>query len=176
MAGHGQYHHHHAVLGQNLPVVQHHRAHFAYAAAVHEHLAGGNGSLALHVLGGQLDDAAVVGHADVVGVHPHALRHPLVDLQHPLLAVEGDKELGSGQGVDDLQLLLAGVAGHMQHVRLVIHHVRALTEQLVDDPAHRHLVAGDGAGGDDHLVAGADVHLLVGGKGHAVQGAHFLAL
>ena len=176
VAGHGQYHHHHAVLGQDLPVVEHHGAHFTHAAAVHEYLPGGNGGLAFHVLGGQLDDAAVIGHADVIGSHAHALRHPFMNLQHPLLAMEGDEELGPCQGVDDLQLLLTGVAGHMQHVRLVIHHVCALAEQLVDDPSHRHLVAGDGAGGDDHLVAGADVHLLVGGEGHAVQGAHLLAL
>ena len=128
------------------------------------------------MLGGQLDDAAVVGHHDAGGSHAHALRHTLVDLQHPLLAVQGDKEPGLRQRVDDLQLLLTGVAGHVQHIRLVIHHVRALAEQLIDDPPHRHFVAGYGAGGDDDLVAGADVHLLVGGERHAVQGAHFLTL
>ena len=176
VAGHGQHDDHHAVLSQQLAVIEHHGAHLTHAAAVHEHLAGGDTRLALDVLGGQLDDGTVVSHDDVVGLHAHALGHPLVDLQHALLAVEGDEEPGLRQRVDDLQLLLAGVAGHMQHVGLVIHHVRALAEQLVDDPPHRHLVAGDGAGGDDDLVAEADVHLLVGGEGHAVQGAHLLAL
>ena len=176
VAGHGQHHHDHALGGQQTAVVEHHGAHVAHAAAVHEHLAGGDGGLALHVLGGQLDDGAVVGDADVPGIHAHGLGHPAVDLQHPLLAVEGDEELGLHQRVDDLQLLLAGVAGHVEHVGLVIDHVHALAEQLVDDPAHRHLVAGDGTGGDDDLVAGTHVHLLVGGEGHAVQGAHLLAL
>ena len=35
-------------------------------------------------------------------------------LQVPLLAVDGDEELGLHQGVDDLQLLLAGVAGDVE--------------------------------------------------------------
>ena len=78
--------------------------------------------------------------------------------------------------MDDLQLLLAGVAGHVKHVGPIIDHLDALAEQLVDDPGHRHLVAGDGAGGDDDLVPGADLHLLVLREGHAVQGAHLLAL
>ena len=78
--------------------------------------------------------------------------------------------------MDDLQLLLAGVAGDVEHVGLVVDHVNALAKQLVDDPAHRHLVAGDGGGGDNHLVPGAHLHLLVSGEGHAVQSAHFLAL
>ena len=176
VGGHGQHDDHHAVLGQELPVVEDHGPHIAHAGAVHKHLSGGNGRLALHVLGGQLDNGAVFSHADAVGIHAHGLRHPLVDLQHPLLAVQRDEEPGLGQGVDDLQLLLAGVAGHMQHVRLVIHHVGPLAEQLVDDPAHRHLIAGNGGGGNNDLVLGADVDLLMGGEGHAVQGAHFLAL
>ena len=110
MGGHTQYHYHHAVLGQQLPVIEHHSTHLAHAGAVHKDLSGGYGGLALDVLGGQLDDGAVFGHADVPGVHAHGLRHPLVDLQHPLLTVQGNEELGLGQGVDDLQLLLTGVA------------------------------------------------------------------
>ena len=112
----------------------------------------------------------------MVPVQAHLLGHLAVNLEHPLLAVEGDEEPGPGEGVDDFQFLLAGVAGDMEHVRPVVDDLHALAEQLVDDPAHRHLVAGDGGGGDDHLVPGADFHLLVGGEGHAVQGAHLLAL
>ena len=127
-------------------------------------------------LGRDLDDGAVVGNGDMVAVHAHVLGQLGVDLQHPLLAVEGDEEPGLREGVDDLQLLLAGVAGHVEHVGPIIDHLDALAEQLVDDPGHRHLVAGDGAGGDDDLVPGADLHLLVLREGHAVQGAHLLAL
>ena len=127
-------------------------------------------------LAGDFNDAAVVGDGDVIAVHAHLLSQLAVDLQHPLLTVERDEEPGLRQGVDDLQLLLAGVAGDVEHIRPVIDHRSALAEQLVDDPAHRDLVAGNGGGGEDDLVAGADLHLLVGGEGHAVQGAHFLAL
>ena len=42
-----------------------------------------------------------------------ALKHGQVHVppEHLLLPVEGNEELGPHQGVDDLQLLLAGVAG-----------------------------------------------------------------
>ena len=112
----------------------------------------------------------------MIAVHAHLLSQLAVDLQHPLLTVERDEETRLRQGVDDLQLLLAGVAGDVKHIRPVINHGSTLAEQLVDDTAHRDLVAGNGGGGEDHLVTGADLHLLVGGEGHAVQGAHFLAL
>ena len=112
----------------------------------------------------------------MVAVHAHLLGQLAVDLEHALLTMEGDEETGLRQRVDDLQLLLAGVAGDVEHIGLVVNDLHALAEQFVDDPAHRHLVAGDGGGGENHLVAGADLHLLVGGKGHAVQRAHLLAL
>ena len=168
MGGDGQYHHHHAVLGQALAVPHDHGAHVTHAGAVHVHLAGGHGAVELEGLGRQLDDGAVVGNGDVVALHAHVLSQLAVDLEHALLAVEGNEEAGLGEGVDDLQLLLAGVAGHMQDVRPVIDHLHALAEQLVDDAGDGHLVAGNGGGGEDHLVPCAQLHLLVGGEGHTV--------
>ena len=112
-------------------------------------LAGGDGAAHLDGLGGDLNGGAVVGDGDVVPGQAHVLGQLAVDLEHPLLAVDGDEEPGLGQGVDDLQLLLAGVAGDMEDVRLVVDHLHALAEELVDDPGHRDLVAGDGGGGDD---------------------------
>ena len=41
-------------------------------------------------------------------------------LQMALLAVDGNKESGLEQSVDDLQFLLAGVAGDVQALELVI--------------------------------------------------------
>ena len=78
--------------------------------------------------------------------------------------------------MDDLQLLLAGVAGNVEGVGAVVDHVHALPKQLVDHPADGLLVAGDGAGGNNYTVPGAHVDLPVLGKGHAVQCAHFLPL
>ena len=73
----------------------------------------------------------------------------------PLLAVDGDEELGLDQRVDDLQLLLAGVAGDVKvRSALFIHHVGTLAVQLVDDVADGLFVAGNGGGGDDDPVAG----------------------
>ena len=54
--------------------------------------------------------------------------------------------------------------------------LRSLPEQLVDDPGHRPLVAGNGGGGQDHPVPRADLHLPVLGEGHPVQGGHVLPL
>ena len=78
--------------------------------------------------------------------------------------------------MDDLQLLLAGVAGHMEGEFPLVDHVCPLAVELVDDVAHGVLVARDGGGGDDHLISGLDVHLTVGGEGHPGQGGHGLAL
>jgi len=99
-----------------------------------------------------------------------------MDLQMPLLTVEGDKEPGLYQGVNDLQLLLAGMAGNVEALALFIDHVCALAVQLVDDPGNGFFVAGNGRCGDDDPIAGGDVHLLVGGECHAVQCGHILTL
>ena len=174
----GQVHadHDHAVLGQMLAVPQHHAAHVAYASAVHQDLAGGDGACQLAGLGGTFDDPTDVGDQDVLGVHAHLTGDGGVLLQVALFAVEGDEETGLHQGVDDLQLLLTGVAGDMESLQLVVDHVRLLAVELVDDPGYRFLIAGNGGGGDDDLVPGLDLHLTVGGEGHAVQGGHILAL
>ena len=93
----------------------------------------------------------------------------------PELPVGGDEEPGLGDVEHELQLLPAGVAGHVHVRHAVVDHVGPLLKEAVDDPAHAHLVAGYGGGGDDDRVAKADVD-LVGGVGHAVEAAHGLPL
>ncbi len=90
--------------------------------------------------------------------------------------MDGNEEFGLHQGVDDLQLLLAGVARHVEGAQPLVDHLGVLAVELVDDVAHGVLVAGDGGGGEDHPVAGLDLHLAVGVEGHAGQGGHGLAL
>ena len=107
---------------------------FAGAAAVHIHLAGGDGGFALHGLGGQLDDIAVIGDGHAVGGDAHLLGQPPMDLQHALLTVEGDEEPRTHQCVDDLQFFLAGVAGNMQAFALFIYNFRAFAVQFVNPP------------------------------------------
>ena len=157
-------------------VPQHHAAHVAHAGAVHEHLARSDGAGQLAALGGQLNDPADVADDDVAGLHAHLAGQLGVDLQHALLAVDGDEELGLDQGVDDLQLLLAGVARNVQGALPLVEHLGPLAVELVDDVADGVLVAGDGGGGDDDAVPVLDVHLAVGGEGHAAQSGHGLAL
>ena len=99
-----------------------------------------------------------------------------MDLQHTLLAVYGDKILRLCERVDDLQLLLTGMAGDVKHIRAVVNDLDALAEQLVDDARDGVLIAGNGGSRDDDAVAGADLDLLVLGKRHAVERAHLLAL
>ena len=81
---------------------------------------------------GQLDDLADVADEDVSGVHAHLLGQLGVDLQVALLAVDGDEELRLDQRVDDLQLLLAGVAGDVEGPRPLVDHFGSLAVELVD--------------------------------------------
>src|SRR5699024_7088492 len=161
LAGHADYDYHHAVLGQMAAVPPHHAAYVAHAGAVHKHLARGDGATQLAGLGGELDHPADVADDDVVGSHAHLPGQLGVDLQVALLPVDGNEELGLDQAVDDLQLLLAGVAGHVEGHGPLVHHVGSLPVELVDHVAHGVLVAGNGGGGDDDLVPGLDVHLPV---------------
>ena len=67
-------------------------------------------------------------------------------LEVPLLAVDGNEEFGLHQGVDDLQLLLAGVARHVEGAQPLVDHLGVLAVELIDDAADGVLVAGDGGG------------------------------
>ena len=176
LAGKVHHHHDHTVLGQMLPVPKDHAAHVPYAQAVHQHLPGGNGARKLCRIPGELDDPADVADDDMVGIHAHLTGKLRMALEVTLLSVDGNEELGLHQGVDDFQLLLAGVARHMEVRQLVIDHLRALPIELVDDGGNGLFVAGNGRGGDQHPVAGLDLHLTVAGEGHAVQGRHVFAL
>ena len=94
----------------------------------------------------------------------------------PLLTVDRHKESGLAQGVNDLQLLLAGVTGNMQTLALFIDHIGTLPVKLVDDLGNSLFVTGDSGCGNDDPVAGNDIDLLMGGEGHPVQSGHIFAL
>ena len=93
-----------------------------------------------------------------------------------LLAVERNEEARMQQRVHNLELFLAGVAGDMQALELIVDNVGSLAVELVDDLADGLFVAGDSRGGDDHTVARLNFHLSVPGEGHAVQSRHIFAL
>ena len=56
-------------------------------------------------------------------------------LQVPLLAVERNEEARMQQRVHNLELFLAGVAGDMQALELIVDNVGSLAVELVDDLA-----------------------------------------
>ena len=159
-----------------LSVPQNNCAYIANTGAVNKHLSGGNSSVDLAGLSGQLDHTADLRDAHIFCGQSHLNSQLAVDLQMPLFAVGGNEELGLAQSVDDLQFLLAGVTGDVQSLTFLIHYFRTLAVQLVDDLGYRFLVAGNCGSGNDDPVAGYNVDLLVGGKGHPVQGRHILAL
>ena len=52
--------------------------------------------------GGHQHHPADVANENPVGLHPHLLGQLAVDLEHPLLPVDGDEKFGLDQGVDNL--------------------------------------------------------------------------
>ncbi len=60
------------------------------------------------------------------------------------LAVDGDEALGAGDGQERLQLLLLGVAAHVDLGQPGVDDLGAQPVQAVDDLADTGLVAGDG--------------------------------
>ena len=159
-----------------LAVPQDHAAHVAHAGAVHQDLTRRHGVTQAAGLVGAVDDPADVADQDILRTHAHLPRQSGVLLQMALLTVNGDKVAGLGQGVDDLQLLAAGVARDVQALQLVVDHVGALAVKLVDDAGDGLFIAGNGGSGNDDLIAGLDLHLAVAGEGHTVQGGHIFAL
>ena len=159
-----------------LPVPQDHSAHITHTGAVHEDLSGGDSAVFFAGLSGQFKHGADLTDVDVPAVHAHGFCQPGVELQVPLLAVEGQEELGLHQSMDDLQFFLASVAGNMEAFALFVHHIGTLAVQLVDDAGHGLLVTGNGGRGNDDPVTSYNVHLLVGIESHAVQGGHVLTL
>ena len=176
LAGEVDADHDHAILGQMLAVPEDHAAHIAHAGAVDQDLTCGDGVRELAGFFGAFDDPADVGDDDIFGIHAHLAGQSGVLLQVPLFAVDGDEVAGLGEGVDDFQLFLTGVAGDVKAFQFVIDHVGIFAVELVDDAGDGFFVAGDGGGGDDDLIPGLDLHLTMAGKGHAVKGGHIFAL
>ena len=107
----------------------------------HEHLACGDGARQLAALGGKLDDPANVADDHVAGVQAHLTGQLGVNLEHTLLAVDGNEVFGLDQSVDDLQLLLAGVARHVQGALPLVEDLCSLAVELVNDVSDGVLIA-----------------------------------
>ena len=96
--------------------------------------------------------------------------------EHAELAVHRDEVLGPGQVEHQLELLLAGVAGNVGALDVVVEDVGADLEQVVDRAPDDLLVARDRAGADDDRVTRLDLDPAVVAVGHARQAGHGLAL
>ena len=84
-----------------------------------------------------------------------------------IFAVHRQDEFGLGQRHHQLLLVLAGVAGDVHVVHLLINDLRAQLHQLVDDAVDKLLVARDGARRDDDKVVWRDLDLTVLAHRHA---------
>ena len=162
-------HDQHAVLRQMLAVTQHDASHVSYARTVDKDLARRNGATPFAGSLRELKDLADVRDKNILRVHTHRLRKPRMRLQMALLAVERNEEARMQQRMHDLEFFLAGMAGDMQALELIVDNVCSLAVELVDDLADGLFVAGDSRGRDDHAVARLNFHLSVPGEGHAVQ-------
>ena len=176
VGGDGGHHDDQTVLGEVAAVPQDHVAHVAHAQAVHHHRAGRHRLAGLQRVGGQADVLADLGDVDVLGRDAQALGGHGVLFQLLVLAVHRQKELGRGEGENELLLLLAGVAGNMHVVHGFIDDLRAQQKQAVHHLGDHLLIAGDGGGGDDDEVPRAHMHVAVAGRGHAGERAQRLAL
>ena len=92
------------------------------------------------------------------------------------LAVHGHEALRLGHRDQRAQLPLAGVPADVDRLGPRVDDLGAPAVQVVDDLAHRPLVARDRVGADDHDVVLADAQPLVLARGHERQGRHGLAL
>ena len=88
----------------------------------------------------------------------------------------GHEVLGLEDAVNDLELVLAGVAAHVHVLDTVVEDVRALAEEVIDVAGDCLLVPGDGGGGEDDGIALGNGDVAVGAVRHAGEGARGLAL
>ena len=159
-----------------LAVAQDHVAHVADAKAVHQHAARGHLAHDGQAVLAHLDDLADLRDDDVFRPGAQRLGQLRVLPQLRILAVDGQEILGLDQRVQELDLLLAGVAGDVHLAQLAVDDVGPAAVELVDDPRHGLFIARDGVGRENDHIRGADLELAVLAVGHAGQARHGLAL
>ena len=165
-----------AVLREVLSVAQHDAAHIADAEAVDHDGSRRNVRQTADKRLVDLDGVADIADEDVFRRHAHAHRNARVLAQVLLLAVHRDEILRLRQRLNDLELLLTGVARNVHLVHRFVHDVAAALQKLVNNRADGFFVARDRARGDDNHVVLADGHLTVIVERHARQRGHRLAL
>ena len=94
-------------------------------------------------------------------------------LQMLVFTMHGYCVLRMDQGIDQLDLFLAGMSGYMS---ILENNICAFAEQLVDDLGDGLFIARDGVGGEDYGIPRTDRDLTVHIVGHTGQGCHTFAL
>ena len=171
----GDHHHDHALLGQLLAVPQHPVLDVPHRP-VHVDVAGGHPAVARDPLGVELNHVAVLAEEDLGRVEAHGQGETGMVHHVAVLPVHRHEALGPGDVHQRPQLPLAGVPAHVDRLGPRVHDLGTSAVQVVDDLAHRPLVARDGMGADDHDVVLTDAQPLVLPRGHQRQCRHRLAL
>ena len=158
------------------PVAHHDLLELLHPRAVEEHAARGHAGLARGGGRGEGEDVAVLEHEHVLGGQAALHGQAGVLREHAVLAVDGDEAAGP-HALDQLhELVLGGVARHVDAGGATVHDVAAAPEQVADQARDGPLVAGDGARGEDHGVARADGDLAVLVHADHGEGGEGLAL
>ena len=164
-----------AVGGEVGAVAEDVLVHIANAEAVDVDVAGLDAAREAGLFLVDLEDITVGEDEGVAFGHAHTLREAGVGDEVAVLAVDGDEVLGLEDALDDLELVLAGVATDVHVLDAVVEDAGALAEEVVDVAGDGLLVSGDGVGGEDDGVAFGDGDVAVGAVGDAREGARGLA-
>ncbi len=171
--------HHQAVGGEMAAVAQHLVVDLAGARAVDEHPAGRHGVEHAAALGVEAHAVAVLGEQHPAGGRQSAGDH-LGDAgvagELPELAVHRHEVARPHQRQHQLELVDAAVPRDVDVPRVLGHDLDLALGQVVDHPANRPLVAGNGAGREHHGVVGPERHVPVLVDGDARQRRLRLAL
>src|SRR5207247_2739825 len=97
-------------------------------------------------------------------------------LEMPALAMHRDGNVGLHPAIELLELAAAGVTRDMNRSVLIGDDFDLVVGQPILHARHRLLVAGDGARGEDHPVAGFELHIGMLAKSDAGHGGARLAL
>ncbi len=126
----------------------------------------------------ELENVAALDQHHIADRAVHRARHLGMQLQLPVLAVDGNEIFRLHQIDDQLQFFLAGVPADVDRRRspVFIDHVRLAAEQVIDHAVDRLLVAGNDARREHDRVALLDLGVLVVVHGRARQRRHGFAL
>ena len=144
IAAHGGRNGDDTIFGQLLPLFEHVAAHDPNSGGINEldtrgHFAGNANARWV-----DFDDVTVVDNHHVVGRDAHALGRFRVLHQHAVLAVDGQKILGPGEGQHQLVVFLGTVTRDVNAFVFAIDHLSPAHHELIDGVNHCNGIAWNG--------------------------------